>query len=111
MMNFSPGFVANDAAPFDFNNTFVRLPERFFARLDPTPVQSPQLVRLNDGFAEHLGIDPDHLKTVQGVRILSGNTVPAGAEPLAMAYAGHQFGSWVPQLGDGRAIGRRRGVV
>ena len=104
MANFSQVIAADDAAPFDFKNTYAGLPERFFVRLNPTPVRSPQLIRLNNGLAKHLGIDPNQLQTMQGVEILSGNRIPAGAAPLAMAYAGHQFGSWVPQLGDGRAI-------
>ena len=104
MTGFSHDLAVSSSKPFKFSNTYVRLPDRFFVRLDPTPVQSPELVRLNTGFADNLGIESDYLKTGQGIEILSGNTVPAGAEPLAMAYAGHQFGSWVPQLGDGRAI-------
>jgi len=87
-----------------FDNTYARLPERFFARLSPTPVRAPRLVRLNEELAKQLGLDPAALASPAGVEILAGNRVPAGAEPLAMAYAGFQFGGWVPQLGDGRAI-------
>ena len=87
-----------------FDNTYVRLPERFYARLAPTPVAAPQLIRVNDGLARQLGIDPVRLASAEGVAALAGNRVPAGAEPLAMLYAGHQFGNWVPRLGDGRAI-------
>ncbi|MCB1512272.1 MAG: YdiU family protein, partial [Hyphomicrobiaceae bacterium] len=87
-----------------FDNTYARLPERFFARLPPTPVRAPRLIKLNDALAEVLGLDPAELRTTEGVEVLAGNRVPAGAEPLAAAYAGHQFGNWVPQLGDGRAI-------
>ena len=89
---------------FPFDNTYARLPDRFFARLAPTPVPAPRLIRLNDILARHLGLDPEALSSPKGVEILAGNRTPAGAEPLAMAYAGHQFGAWVPQLGDGRAI-------
>ena len=89
---------------FPFENTYARLPERFYARLPPTPVAQPSLVRLNEGLARDLGLDPDQLRSDEGVRALAGNIVPEGAEPLAQAYAGHQFGGWVPQLGDGRAI-------
>ena len=89
---------------FNFDNTYARLPERFFARLERTPVRLPELIKLNEELAQYLGIDPEELRTVDGVRILSGSKNAKGAEPLAMAYAGHQFGSWVPQLGDGRAI-------
>jgi uncharacterized protein YdiU (UPF0061 family) len=87
-----------------FDNTYARLPDRFFARLAPTPVAAPRLLKLNAGLARSLGIDPDWLASPEGVEVLAGNRVPEGAEPLAQAYAGHQFGGFVPQLGDGRAI-------
>ena len=89
---------------FPFDNSYARLPDRFFARLAPTPVPAPRLIALNHALARHLGLDPETLSSPEGVEILAGNRVPKGAEPLAMAYAGHQFGAWVPQLGDGRAI-------
>jgi uncharacterized protein YdiU (UPF0061 family) len=89
---------------FPFQNSFSRLPDRFFARVAPTPVQAPRLVRLNHDLARHLGLDPDRLASPEGVEILAGKRVPEGAEPIAHAYAGHQFGHFVPQLGDGRAI-------
>src|SRR3712207_564331 len=87
-----------------FDNTYARLPERFHARLDPAPVAAPRLVRVNAGLAEALGLDPDELAGPEGVEVLAGNRVPEGTEPVALAYAGHQFGQFVPQLGDGRAI-------
>jgi serine/tyrosine/threonine adenylyltransferase len=86
-----------------FDNTYARLPERFYARLDPTPVATPRLVKLNMELARSLGLDPDALASEHGVQILAGNRVADGSEPLALAYAGHQFGYFVPQLGDGRA--------
>ena len=89
---------------FPFDNSYARLPERFFTRTAPTPVGGPRLVRLNRELALHLGLDPDRLAGPDGVEILAGRRVPDEAEPIAMAYAGHQFGSFVPQLGDGRAI-------
>ena len=89
---------------FAFDNSYARLPDRFFARLWPTPVAAPRLVRLNEDLARHLGLDPGKLATPEGVEVLAGNRVPKRGEPLAMAYAGHQFGAFVPQLGDGRAI-------
>src|SRR5215207_6822664 len=89
---------------FPFENSFARLPDRFFARVAPTPVRAPRLVRLNRGLARHLGLDPEWLASPEGVEILAGRQVPEGAEPVALAYAGHQFGHFVPQLGDGRAI-------
>jgi uncharacterized protein YdiU (UPF0061 family) len=93
---------APDAFPFD--NSYARLPERLFARLPPTPVAAPRLIRLNDALARHLRLNSEMLKSAEGVAVLAGNSVPRSGEPLAMAYAGHQFGGFVPQLGDGRAI-------
>src|SRR5216684_1031972 len=89
---------------FNFENTYARLPERFYARLDPTPVPAPRLVKVNVELARKLGLDPDALAGPEGVEILAGNRIAEGSEPLAIAYAGHQFGYFVPQLGDGRAI-------
>ncbi len=86
-----------------FDNSYARLPERFYARLDPTPVAAPRLVRVNLALADTLGLDAAELASPQGVAVLAGNCVPDGAAPLALAYAGHQFGHFVPQLGDGRA--------
>ncbi|MFT6775136.1 MAG: hypothetical protein ACJA1L_002854, partial [Paracoccaceae bacterium] len=92
------------APRFAFDNSYARLPERFFARQAPAPAPSPALLALNVPLARDLGLDPDALGGASGVAILSGAAVPDGATPLAMAYAGHQFGSFVPQLGDGRAV-------
>ena len=89
---------------FPFDNSYAALPDGFFARVAPTPVTSPKLVKLNRPLAKHLGLDPDWLAGPEGVEILAGKRVPDGADPIAMAYAGHQFGHFVPQLGDGRAI-------
>jgi len=89
---------------FPFQNTYTALPANFFARVVPTPVASPRLIKLNRPLALHLGLDPDRLESPEGTEILAGKCVPDGADPIAMAYAGHQFGHFVPQLGDGRAI-------
>ncbi len=89
---------------FPFENTYARLPDRFFARVAPTPVVKPRLIRLNRELAIHLGLDPDWLASPEGVETLAGKRLPEEAEPIAMAYAGHQFGHFNPQLGDGRAI-------
>lgn len=86
-----------------FDNSYARLPDRFYVRLNPTPVAAPMLIRVNTGLAETLGIDPMALASPEGVAILAGNSVAAGSEPLAQAYSGHQFGHFSPQLGDGRA--------
>ncbi len=87
-----------------FDNSYARLPEAFFHRQDPTPAPHPRLLRMNEELAAELGLDRDWLASPDGVAMLSGNALPVGAEPLAQAYAGHQFGGWVPQLGDGRAL-------
>ncbi|HXX66176.1 MAG TPA: YdiU family protein [Polyangiaceae bacterium] len=89
---------------FAFDNTYVRLGDRFCARVSPTPVAAPVTIKLNRALAEQLGADTEKLATRDGAEVLAGNTVPEGAEPIAMAYAGHQFGVFVRQLGDGRAI-------
>jgi uncharacterized protein YdiU (UPF0061 family) len=87
-----------------FANSYSRLPERLFARLAPTPVSAPRLLQLNRALAGALGLDAEALATEEGVRALAGNLVLPGAEPIAQAYAGHQFGHFNPQLGDGRAV-------
>jgi uncharacterized protein YdiU (UPF0061 family) len=87
-----------------FDNSYARLPARFFTLQPPTPVAQPGLVRINDQLARELGLDPAALATPEGLDMLAGNAVPEGATPLAQVYAGHQFGGWSPQLGDGRAL-------
>lgn len=89
---------------FSFDNTYARLPDRFYARVNPTPVVEPAIVKVNGALAAELGLDGTTLASPEGAQVLAGNRVPAGAEPLALAYAGHQFGSFVRQLGDGRAV-------
>lgn len=89
---------------FPFQNSYTALPANFFARVAPTPVAAPRLIKLNRPLALELGLDPAQLETPEGAEMLAGKTVPEGADPIAMAYAGHQFGHFVPQLGDGRAI-------
>jgi len=90
--------------PPTFDNSYSSLPERFFSRLPPTAVEKPELIRGNDALAVQLGIDPAWLASDAGVQMVAGNTLPENAEPIATVYAGHQFGSWNPQLGDGRAL-------
>jgi uncharacterized protein YdiU (UPF0061 family) len=90
--------------PFTFEHSYARLPDAFFARIDPTPVSSPEMIALNRELASDLGIDVALLDSAEGLAILAGNRKPNGGEPIAMAYAGHQFGGFSPQLGDGRAI-------
>lgn len=85
-------------------NTYAGLPGRFFAHVRPTEVARPRMLVFNRPLAEELGLDSKALDTPAGAQILSGNRVPDGVTPIAMAYAGHQFGGFVPQLGDGRAM-------
>src|SRR5687768_8708771 len=92
------------SSPIPFDNSFARLPDQFFARTAPTAVGGPRLVRVNRELAAELNIDPDWLAGPEGLDMLAGRSLPEGAEPIAMAYAGHQFGHFVPQLGDGRAL-------
>jgi serine/tyrosine/threonine adenylyltransferase len=90
--------------PLPFENSYARLPENFFVRISPTPVDAPRLIKLNRRLALELRLDPQWLESPEGIEVLGGNRIPEGAEPIAVAYAGHQFGHFVPQLGDGRAI-------
>lgn len=87
-----------------FNNSYADLPNAFHDRVQPTPVARPQLIMLNGALAEELGLDPVWLRSKDGLAMLAGNRLPEGSDPIAMGYAGHQFGQWVPRLGDGRAI-------
>jgi uncharacterized protein YdiU (UPF0061 family) len=83
---------------------YAALPAQFYARLGPTPVSAPRLIRFNRPLAAELGLDVAGLDEAALAALFAGNVVPPGAQPLAMAYAGHQFGHFVPQLGDGRAL-------
>ncbi len=85
-------------------SSYAGLPERFFARVNPVPVAKPRLLRFNHALGAELGLDIGDLDAEALAGTFSGNVIPRGAEPIAMAYAGHQFGHFVPQLGDGRAI-------
>ena len=100
-------------------NSFAALPERFFVRQAPVPVKQPRLLCFNEPLALELGLDMRGLKEDDLAALFAGNLLPQGGEPIAMAYAGHQFGNFVPQLGDGRALllgevidraGRRRDI-
>ncbi len=97
---------ASSAAPpgFAFLNSYAALPERFFSRQSPVPVAHPRLIKFNEALASELGIDWNSLPAPALAAIFSGNLLPQGGQPISMAYAGHQFGQFVPQLGDGRAI-------
>ena len=89
----------------DFDNSFGRLPATFYSRLAPTPFeQPPYLISFNQQVAELIGLEPEEAQRPEFLSYLTGQTPWPGAEPLAMLYAGHQFGHYVPQLGDGRAL-------
>jgi len=87
-----------------FDNSYARLPDGFFAWAEPTPVAAPAMIRANFELAETFGIDKERFESPDALAILSGNQLAEGSQPLAMAYSGHQFGGFSPQLGDGRAI-------
>jgi uncharacterized protein YdiU (UPF0061 family) len=84
-------------------NLATTLPEPFFRAVAPVPVEMPKLVARNDALAAELGLPPDWFERPETLAALSGNGPFPGQEPVALAYAGHQFGNWVPLLGDGRA--------
>ena len=87
-----------------FDNSYARLPAQMFSAQLPTPVKAPNLIAFNSQLAAHLGIDVDDIAPAAAAQVFAGNHIPDGATPLAQAYAGHQFGNWNPQLGDGRAV-------
>jgi uncharacterized protein YdiU (UPF0061 family) len=85
-------------------SSYANLPERFFARVQPTQAAAPHLIKLNQGLATDLNIDVSGLDAPSLAKLFSGNVLPQGSVPIALVYAGHQFGHFVAQLGDGRAI-------
>ena len=101
MLNEAPSTITD--AGWNFNNTYTRLPQSFYTRLDPVPVREPRMVFFNPTLAESLGLQQEALKGELGISVFGGNRIPKGAEPIAQAYAGHQFG-YFTMLGDGRAI-------
>jgi uncharacterized protein YdiU (UPF0061 family) len=105
---------------FRFDNSYARDLEGMYVPWKPAEVPAPRLLFLNAVLAEELGLDPADLEGKSGAALFAGNAVPEGAEPIAQAYAGHQFGGFSPQLGDGRALllgevvdghGRRRDIA
>jgi uncharacterized protein YdiU (UPF0061 family) len=94
----------NPRPHFNFDNSFARSLEGFFKSCQAEPSVTPKLLQFNHTLAEELGLDPKALDSEAGLAIFSGNAAPEGSEPLAQAYAGHQFGGFSPQLGDGRAL-------
>ena len=89
---------------FQFDTTYARLPEAFYAREAPARVPEPELIAWNSDLARLLGTQAEHFSDRQLAKIFSGQRLLPGSEPIAMAYAGHQFGHFVPRLGDGRAL-------
>jgi serine/tyrosine/threonine adenylyltransferase len=82
------------AVTIPFDNSYARLPERFYARVSPAKVREPRIVKVNHALAEQLGLDPGELDSAAGAQVLAGNVVPDGAASIALAYAGHQFGGF-----------------
>jgi len=89
---------------FNFDNSFARSLEGFFVACEAEPASAPKLLQFNHALAKELCLDPVALDSKAGLEIFSGNVMPEGSEPLAQGYAGHQFGGFAPQLGDGRAL-------
>jgi hypothetical protein len=87
-----------------FNNTYARLPDFFYRRVEPTALPAPYLVSFNEKAAELIGLDPKETERAEFVEYFTGNKILPGSEPISAIYAGHQFGTFVPQLGDGRAL-------
>lgn len=87
-----------------YDNSYHRLPGHFYSRVEPGPVPAPYLIHLNDDVAKLIGLNPQSVVPEELLSVLSGNQLEEQHLPLSMLYAGHQFGHWVPQLGDGRAI-------
>jgi len=89
---------------FAFDNSYARELEGFHVPWSPQSISNPRMLRFNESLARELGLDADALNSEYGARIFAGAEVPPGASPVSQAYAGHQFGGFVPQLGDGRAV-------
>ncbi|MDP5012588.1 MAG: YdiU family protein [Alphaproteobacteria bacterium] len=88
----------------NFDNTYVKLPENFYTKIRPVPVTHPELSFFNWSLANELGLTVVKEETQEIAEVFSGNSVLEGSEPISLVYAGHQFGYFVPQLGDGRTV-------
>ena len=88
----------------NFDNTYVKLSSNFYTEIKPRVPSNPSIIKLNSNVADKLGISSEYLKSLEGLNFLSGSEIIDGSEPIATVYAGHQFGYFSPQLGDGRAI-------
>ena len=89
---------------FAFDNSYARLPDIFYSKVDPTPVEAPAMIQFNESLAADLGLNTAEFEGQWATDIFAGNALPDGSDPIATAYSGHQFGNLNPQLGDGRAI-------
>lgn len=96
--------IKKESFIIQFDNSYARLPGRFYQRINPIPVRKPELVLFNIALAEELGINLETLDKDKMANIFAGNIILQGSDPIALVYAGHQFGYFVPQLGDGRAV-------
>lgn len=90
--------------PFQFDNSYARLPGHFYAQINPMPAPRPAWLAINEALAALVGLEAEELQSPELLAVFAGNHIPVGAQPIALAYAGHQFGGFVPRLGDGRAI-------
>lgn len=86
-----------------FEHSYAQLPDAFFSPVQPASVPTPDVIKVNEPLAKTLGFETEFLHSEEAVNLFSGNKLCCGADAIAMAYAGHQFGGWSPQLGDGRA--------
>ena len=91
-------------AGLSFDNSYIKLPSNFYSRLNPIPVAQPSLIELNKKLATEFDLDIEKLQSKEGIDFFAGNYIADGSEPIASIYAGHQFGYFNPQLGDGRAV-------
>lgn len=99
-----PPLARASVTELDWSARFGRLPDKFYTRLAPTPLPDPYLIAHNPGLLPQVGLRAEAALEPEFTSLLVGNHVPPGTRPLSAVYAGHQFGHYVPQLGDGRAI-------
>ena len=95
---------AKKKSNLNFVNTYSELPKKFYEKKNPTPVKNPKLLKLNNNLCDFLNLDKNYFTKKSGLLLLSGNAIDKSSKPISMAYAGHQFGHFVEQLGDGRAV-------
>lgn len=96
--------IESGSVKFEFDNSYLRELEGLYARCQAEAAPAPRWVKFNHALAEELGLKAEEINTQEGAEVFSGNILPSGAVAIAQAYAGHQFGNFSPQLGDGRAL-------